>query len=67
MFCRQSFADKLAEFGCCFDLHGSGYKYREEEARKKVSVLQEELVLLETGKYFLGEHLRLFRQALHLP
>ena len=33
-------------------MHGSGAKYREEEARKQVASLQDELILLETGKKF---------------
>jgi len=51
LFCRQSFTDELSEFSRCFDLHGSGCKYRQEEARKQMSILQDELLLLETGKF----------------
>lgn len=37
------------EFSQCYDLHGSGLKYREEEDKKKIVILQDELILLETG------------------
>lgn len=42
------------EFGRRYDLHGSGLKYREEEDRKKIMVLQDELILLETGTHERG-------------
>lgn len=41
---------ELKEFSCCYDLHGSGLKYREEEDKKNISILQDELILLETGE-----------------
>ncbi len=41
--------DELVEFGQSYDLHGSGYRYREEQAQRKIGVLQEELLLLEAG------------------
>lgn len=46
---RLLFKEKLKEFSQCYDLHGSGLKYREEEDKKKLAVLQDELILLETG------------------
>lgn len=46
---RHLFRGKLAEFSQCYDLHGSGLKHREEEDRKQIMVLQDELILLETG------------------
>ena len=39
---------------CCFDLHGSDSRYSEQEARKKVSILQQNWLLFEKGKYFDG-------------
>lgn len=46
---KQIFRGKLMEFSQCYDLHGSGLKYREEEDKKKIVILQDELILLETG------------------
>lgn len=46
---KQQFLERLKEFSCCYDLHGSGLKHREEEDKKKMAVLQDELILLETG------------------
>ena len=48
-FYRQSFLDDLLEFSQSYDLNGLGYKYREEQAKRKIGVLQEELLLLEAG------------------
>jgi hypothetical protein len=41
----------LIEFGCNYDLHGSGFKLRQEERRKKIELLRDEEVLLKTGWY----------------
>ena len=46
---KQLFKEKLKEFSQCYDLHGSGLKYREEENKKKIALLQDELIVLETG------------------
>ena len=48
---HQDFKAKLIEFGCNYDLHGSGFKRRQEETRRKIELLQEEEVLLKTGWY----------------
>ncbi len=47
--CRQSLVDDLLEFSQSYDLHGSGYTYREEQAKRRIGVLQEEVMLLEAG------------------
>ena len=49
MLFRLKFQQDLIHFSRCFDLHGSGMKYREDETRKHIAVLREELLLLETG------------------
>ena len=49
---KQLFLERLKEFSRCYDLHGSGLKHREEEDRKKTAVLQDELILLETGEFY---------------
>ena len=41
----------MIEFGRNYDLHGSGFKHRQEERRKKINLLQDEEVLLKTGGY----------------
>ena len=41
--------DELLEFSQSYDLYGSGYKYREEQAERKTNVFQDELLLLEAG------------------
>lgn len=46
---KQHFLERLEEFSRCYDLHGSGLKHREEEDKKKMAILQDELILLETG------------------
>lgn len=46
---RELFKKKLMEFSRRYDLHGSGLKYREEENRQRIVILQDELILLETG------------------
>lgn len=47
---RETFRDELVEFGRGYDLHGAGCKHREEQAKRKLGVLQDELVLLEAGQ-----------------
>lgn len=47
---RQSLLEELTEFGLSYDLHGSGYRYREEQAKRRIAVFQEELMLLEAGE-----------------
>ena len=49
---QQLFKERLKEFSYCYDLHGSGVKYREEEDKKKLGILSDELILLETGDLF---------------
>ena len=46
---KEHFRGKLVEFSQCYDLHGFGLKHREEENKKKIVLLQDELILLETG------------------
>jgi hypothetical protein len=46
---NQSLQSKLVEFSRRYDLHRSGLKYREEEDKKEIVELQDELILLETG------------------
>ena len=46
---RQNFKSKLIEFGYSYDLHGSGFKRRQEETKKKIGLLQDEEMLLKTG------------------
>lgn len=45
----QAFLEELKEFGKSYDLMGSGYKHREEQAKKRLSIVQDELLLLEAG------------------
>lgn len=49
---RELFLQRLKKFSHCYDLHGLGSKYREEEDKKKVAVLQDELILLEIGRKY---------------
>lgn len=46
---KESFNNSLREFCYCYDLTGSGLKYREELEKRHLNSLQEELVLTETG------------------
>ena len=39
----------MNKFCCYYDLSGSGLRYREEQEKKELSTLQDELVLIETG------------------
>ena len=47
---RQNFLAEMAEFGHNYDLKGSGLQHREQQSKKHVALLQEELLLLETGE-----------------
>lgn len=46
---QQTFKESLKEFCRCYDLHGSGQRYREEEDKKQLAILNDQLILLETG------------------
>lgn len=46
---RELFEERLKQFSHSYDLHGSGLKHREEEDKKTIATLQDELLLLETG------------------
>ena len=46
---RHLFLEEAKEFAKSYDLTGSGFKHREEQNRKKISILQDELLLLESG------------------
>lgn len=50
---NRAFKKELTEFGCSYDLHGAGFKQRQEEAKRKIELLQDELLLLRTGIYSL--------------
>ena len=52
----QVFLEELKEFGKSYDLMGSGYKHREEQARKRLSIVQDELLLLEAGTEYTRLH-----------
>ena len=41
---QQLFRERLKEFCCCYDLHGSGLKYREEEDKKRLGILNDDSV-----------------------
>ena len=41
----------MREFGRSYDLVGAGAKHREALTQKKVSTLQDEVLLLEAGVY----------------
>lgn len=63
---RQSFLDELVEFSQSYDLHDSGYKYREEQAKKKTCMMQDEMLLLEAGTTILaGIQSRLVSACMH--
>ena len=47
---REEFLSEVKEFNKSYDLTGTSVKYREEQAKKKVAVLEEELELLGTGQ-----------------
>ena len=46
---KQNFKKELTEFGRNYDLHGTGFKRRQEETKRKIELLQDELLLLKTG------------------
>jgi len=46
---KESFDTVLNEFCCRYDLSGSGIKYREEQDKKLMSFIQNELTGLEAG------------------
>lgn len=48
---KQNFKKELTEFGRNYDLHGAGFKRRQEETKRKIELLQDELLLLKTGTH----------------
>ena len=50
---REEFLEELREFGRSYDLVGAGAKHRGALAQKRVSTLQDEVLLLEAGMYVL--------------
>jgi len=44
--------EEISNFSKGYDLIGKGSKQRDKELRKKMSTLQDELALLETGDSF---------------
>lgn len=46
---REEFLEEMREFGKSYDLAGAGTKHREQIIQKKVSTLQDEVLLLEAG------------------
>lgn len=51
---REQFLKETKEFSQSFDLKGSGKYYREQQMKKKVTLLQAETLMLETGWSFSG-------------
>lgn len=47
---REEFFSEVKEFNRSYDLTGAGVQYREEQVKRKVSILEEELEFLETGQ-----------------
>ena len=46
---QQAFKESLKEFSRCYALHDLGLRHREEEDKKELAILNDELILLETG------------------
>ena len=50
LYSREDFVSEVNEFNQSYDLTGAGVRYREQQAKRKVAVLKEELKLLKTGQ-----------------
>ena len=46
---RQEFLSEASDFNKSYDLQGKGLQYREQQTRKKIALIQDEILLLETG------------------